>query len=58
VNSGTEKINLKKGEIIHTENSHKFSPDNIKMFGEWAGLETINIFSDSDNWFSLVHYKK
>lgn len=57
-NSGGDKIHIKKGETIHTENSHKFNKDNIKTMGFWAGLDTEKIFTDNKQWFSLVHYKK
>jgi len=58
INSGADKIHIKKGETIHTENSHKFNKDNIKTMGYWAGLDTEKIFTDDNQWFSLVHYKK
>lgn len=57
-NSGADKIHIKKGETIHTENSHKFNKDIIKTMGFWAGLDTEKIFTDNNQWFSLVHYKK
>jgi L-histidine N-alpha-methyltransferase len=57
-NSKADKIHIKKGETIHTENSHKFKYDNIKSMGYWAGLYTEKIFTDNNKWFSLVHYKK
>jgi len=57
-NSEADKIHIKKGETIHTENSHKFNKDNIKTMGFWAGLNTEKIFTDDSQWFSLVHYKK
>lgn len=58
INSEAGKIHIKKGETIHTENSHKFNYDNIKSIGYWAGLDTEKIFTDNNKWFSLVHYKK
>ena len=57
-NSGTDKVHINKGETIHTENSHKFNKDNIKTMGFWAGLDTEKIFTDDNQWFSLVYYKK
>ncbi len=51
-------INIKKGETIHTENSHKFDKDIINKMGTWAGIETEKIFSDTNQWFSLVHFSK
>ena len=57
-NSNGYRINVKKEEMIHTENSHKFDHENIKTLGLWAGLDTEKIFTDGKQWFSLVHYKK
>ena len=57
-NSGVESIHISKGETIHTENSHKFSREDIQTMGYWAGLNAEKIFTDNPQWFSLVHYKK
>ncbi|GAG33791.1 unnamed protein product, partial [marine sediment metagenome] len=40
------------------ENSLKFNNDNIEDMRLWAGLNTEKIFTDDNQWFSLVHYKK
>jgi len=56
--SGTDKIHIKKGETIHTENSHKFNFDDIKTVGIWSGLDVEKIITDNNKWFSLVYYKK
>jgi len=49
-----ERIIIGKGETIHTENSHKFTPERIKDFASTAGLEIQHIFSDEKKWFSLI----
>jgi L-histidine N-alpha-methyltransferase len=49
-----EKIIIKKGETIHTENSHKFTHEYIEKFVQAAGLEIQHVFSDEARWFSLV----
>jgi L-histidine N-alpha-methyltransferase len=51
------KVVLKKGETIHTENSHKFTIEDINRFGTLTGLSIENIFSDEKQWFSLVAFK-
>jgi len=53
-----EKIYIKQAETIHTENSHKFTRDDIESFGRWAGLDVIKIYTDVRRWFSLVHFRK
>lgn len=52
------KIYIKKGETIHTENSRKFTDENIKSLVSSAGLEIQNIFTDKNKWFSLVQLIK
>lgn len=52
-----QEISLKKGETIHTENSHKFTPGHIREMGTTAGFEVKNIWKDPDGWFSLVQFE-
>ncbi len=58
VNEGNMEISINKGELIHTENSHKFKQDDIEKFAEWGNLAIENVFTDSNKWFSLVHFRK
>ena len=51
-----QKINFKKGETIHTENSHKFNKESIKVIGDFGNLHLKNIFMDDKKWFSLALY--
>ena len=51
-------ISIKKGETIHTENSYKFTDENIKNLASGAGLKIQNIFTDKNKWFSLVQLIK
>jgi len=53
-----ELIRIKKGETIHTENSHKFEKADILRMGQHAGLAIKNIYSDENELFSLAHYQK
>jgi L-histidine N-alpha-methyltransferase len=49
-------IRLKKGETIHTENSHKYTLGHISYFSLITGLKLNNIYTDRNQWFSLVHF--
>ena len=51
-------IEIKKDEKIHTENSYKFTFDDIKSLATGANLEIQNIFTDKNKWFSLVQLIK
>lgn len=47
-------IHINKDELIHTENSHKFTIEQIKKLVASADLEIERIFADEKNWFNLV----
>lgn len=51
-------INFRKGETIHSENSYKFSLDQLEEMGNYGGLNIENVYSDSKGWFNLVYYVK
>ncbi len=58
LSSPDDQIAIKKGETIHTENSHKFSREHLEIIGHHAGLKIEKILADKNEWFSLVYYKK
>jgi len=49
---------FKKGDSLHTENSHKFTMDTIRELVEGSSLEIDNVFTDPQNWFALVEFGK
>lgn len=49
---------IAQGESIHTENSHKFSRTSIKALGEAHGLDIETVFTDRNQWFSVIQYVK
>ena len=51
-------INLSKDELIHTENSHKFSLDQIESLLKQSNFEKLEMWFDSRNYFALVLAKK
>jgi len=50
------KIFIKNGETIHSENSHKYDPGHINQLAEITGLKIKDIYTDMNQWFSLVHF--
>jgi L-histidine N-alpha-methyltransferase len=52
----SQKIMLKKGETIHTENSRKFTHEDIRQMANDSGLSIQGIYTDHHEWFSLVHF--
>jgi L-histidine N-alpha-methyltransferase len=51
-------IFIGKGETIHTENSYKFTEEDINTLADAAKLGIQNIFTDENKWFSLVQLTK
>jgi L-histidine N-alpha-methyltransferase len=58
INGNQESLDFKKGDTIHTENSYKFSHEDIESIGRQAGLKAVSVFTDERKWFSLVLYSK
>lgn len=51
-----QRITIQKGETIHTENSNKFTNEDIYQLAENSDLEMRNIYTDKKGWFALVHF--
>ncbi|MFP4472523.1 MAG: L-histidine N(alpha)-methyltransferase [Candidatus Omnitrophota bacterium] len=49
---------LEEGEMIHTENSHKFTLAQIQDLISPAGLSIERVFLNKMRWFSLVQFNK
>ena len=45
---------FEKDELLHTENSFKYTPDSINLMLSQAGLKVENMWQDEDNMFSLT----
>lgn len=54
----SEKLIIKQGETIHTEDSHKFTDEFIDELALASGLKIENRFTDKNNWFSVVQFYK
>jgi dimethylhistidine N-methyltransferase len=48
---------FKKGELIHTENSHKYTIESIQELLKNAGFETSQIWTDPKNYFAVIYAK-
>ena len=53
-----QPLKIPKGESIHTENSYKFSIENIKKMADKSELKIKNIHIDENDWFALVEFQK
>ena len=46
---------LKKGELIHTENSHKYTLKGISELLKDAGFLKTQIWTDSKDYFAVIY---
>lgn len=53
VSIGDESISFDKGESIHTENSHKYSPEEFKNLARRSGFIVHRVWTDPDELFSV-----
>jgi L-histidine Nalpha-methyltransferase len=51
-------FHFKKGETIHTENSYKYSQNNLNELVKNVGLEMIQSFTDRKKQYTLILLKK
>lgn len=50
-------VTFAEGESIHTENSHKYTPDDLKRLAATAGLEEEASWTDARGYFRLQRWK-
>lgn len=47
-------VQMRKGETIHTENSHKYTPDQARLLLQAGGWTPIHLWSDTADDFMLI----
>jgi len=47
------RLTLRAGETIHTENSHKYTPDGFAALARAAGWRGSRMMTDPDGWFGV-----
>lgn len=52
-----KSLYISKGEHIHTENSYKFSIEQITQLAFNANLKIKNIHTDNKEWFALIEFR-
>jgi L-histidine Nalpha-methyltransferase len=53
-----ELFEFRKGETIHTENSYKYSMDQIETLAELAGYQLVQSWQDERDYFSICYLVK
>jgi len=51
-------LRFRKGEYIHTEDSHKYSLERFGSLASSAGLDLVERWTDEDKWFALTLLRK
>ncbi|MDF1576560.1 MAG: L-histidine N(alpha)-methyltransferase [Bacteroidales bacterium] len=49
---------MKRGETIHTENSHKYSAEHIREIARFTGMQLNHIHTDELEWFAVAEFQK
>jgi uncharacterized SAM-dependent methyltransferase len=57
VTVGEYAVEIRKGEVIHTEVSMKYSEEEIEALGSGAGLELMKLFLDSREYYALALFR-
>jgi len=52
-----EQLEFAADELIHTENSYKYHPDEFIALAEEAGFEHRNLWQDDRKWFSVMYFE-
>jgi L-histidine N-alpha-methyltransferase len=47
-------LTIKKGDTIHTENSNKYTLESIEHLLNTSNLSIKEVFTDRNNWFSVL----
>ncbi|MBL0420001.1 L-histidine N(alpha)-methyltransferase [Ramlibacter sp. AW1] len=53
VTLGERRFTLREGETLHTENSHKFTPERLRLLAMRAGFRPGPIWFDRRRWFCV-----
>lgn len=48
-------FHFEAGETIHTENSHKYTPERFDALAHLAGLKLVETWTDPQGWFGVFY---
>ena len=51
------RLEFTEGELIHTENSYKYHPDEFVALAERAGFMPRQVWQDQRRWFSVMYFE-
>ena len=50
---GGERIEFARGELLHTENSYKYAPEEFARLARSAGFGVTTSWRDANDWFAI-----
>lgn len=53
-----QRFSMRAGETIHTENSHKWTLEAVRLMGRAAGWTPVTSREDAQGWFSLQLWRR
>lgn len=53
-----QRVSMRCGETIHTENSHKWTLDAVRLMGRAAGWTPVASLEDAQGWFSVQLWRR
>ena len=51
------KVTLEQGESIHTENSHKYTPEGLEGMARRSGFVEESAWTDTQGWFRVHRWR-
>jgi len=53
---GGHQVEFAEGELVHTENSYKYHPDEFIELAEQAGFAPEKVWQDEQGWFAVMYF--
>lgn len=52
-----QQVSFTAGELVHTENSYKYHPDEFVQLAETAGFKSREVWQDDRGWFAVLYFE-
>lgn len=52
-----QRVEFSEGELVHTENSYKYHPDEFISLAERAGFAHCELWQDARGWFAVLYFE-
>lgn len=51
------QLEFTEGELVHTEYSYKYHPDEFVELAKSAGFAPVKVWQDEDRWFAVMYFE-